>query len=103
MIRSHDELADCVAHNPFVKPGVDPKHLQVAFLADVPKPARVETLDPNRSPGDAFVVRGRDVFLHLPNGVARTKITNAWLDARLETTSTLRNWRTILTLLEMSQ
>lgn len=103
VIRSHDELADCVAHNPFLKPDVDPKHLHVAFLAHAPKPARVKALDPNRSPGDAFVVRGHDVFLHLPNGVARTKITNAWLDSRLETTSTLRNWRTILTLLEMSR
>ena len=33
----------------------------------------------------------------------RTKLTNAWFDARLGTTSTCRNWRTVLTLVAMTQ
>jgi hypothetical protein len=46
-------------------------------------------------------VRGREVFLHLPNGMARTKLTNAYFDARLATTSTGRNWRTVNMILGM--
>ena len=38
-----------------------------------------------------------------PNGVAKTKLTNAYFDSRLATISTGRNWRTVLTLLEMMQ
>jgi uncharacterized protein (DUF1697 family) len=34
--------------------------------------------------------------------MARTKLTNAYFDATLGTTSTVRNWRTTLKLLEMT-
>jgi len=63
----------------------------------------VSALDPKRSPPDELVVRGRDIYLRLPNGVARSKLTNAYFDATLRTTSTLRNWRTVLQLLEMAR
>ena len=66
-----------------------------------PTPERIATLDPNRSPGDEFRVIGREVFLYLPNGMARTKLSNQWLDSRLKTTSTVRNWNTVKTLAGM--
>ena len=74
----------------------------MAFLADAPGKREAAALDPERSPGDAFALVGRDLYLHLPNGVGRTKLTNAYLDRTLQTTSTLRNWRTVLELLEMT-
>ncbi|MFN0009365.1 MAG: DUF1697 domain-containing protein [Planctomycetota bacterium] len=103
VLRTSDELRETLARNPFVKKGVDPDGLHVAFLADAPDRSRAASLDPKRSPGDSFVLRGREVYLHLPNGVARTKLTNAWFDSKLATTSTLRNWRTVGKLLEMTQ
>jgi uncharacterized protein (DUF1697 family) len=33
--------------------------------------------------------------------VARSKLTNEYLAAQLQTASTMRNWRTVLALLEM--
>lgn len=95
VLRRADELDAVLDDNPFVARGVDPEQLHVAFLRDVPDEARIATLDPRRSPGDAFVVVGRDVHLWLPNGVARSKLTNAYLDARLATVSTIRNLRTV--------
>ena len=44
---------------------------------------------------------GATVHLHYPNGVARSKLTNEYLAAQLQTASTMRNWRTVLKLLEM--
>lgn len=101
VVRSRAELAACVERNPFLAAGVQPDRLHVAFLAQVPSARSVAALDPGRSPPDEFAVLGKDVYLHLPNGVARTKLTNAWLDKQLETASTVRNWRTVTTLLEM--
>ena len=46
-------------------------------------------------------MRGRDIYLRLPNGVADTKLTNAYFDSKLSTTSTGRNWRTVTKLLEL--
>ena len=98
--RSAKELHAAASHNPFLRAGIDPRALHVAFLGTRPSAARVAGLDPRRSPGDEFAVRGREIYLCLPNGVARTKLTNQYFDSTLATVSTLRNWTTVLTLCE---
>lgn len=100
--RAAEELLHAARANPFLRRGADPQTLHVAFLAVAPSPALVASLDPHRSPSDEFTVIGRDVFLRLPNGTARTKFSNAYLDSKLATTSTVRNWRTVLKLVEMT-
>jgi uncharacterized protein (DUF1697 family) len=100
MTRSAAALRLVVESNPFVSTGADPATLHVAFLAGAPTAARIAGLDPDRSPPDRFEVRGHVVYLHLPNGMARTRLTNAYLDAKLGTTSTVRNWRTVVHLLD---
>lgn len=103
VLRSADELVAAVAGNPWLARGAEPKALHVAFLAAAPEPARLAALDPARSPPDALEARGRDLFLHLPNGVGRTKLTNDYLDRTLGTTSTVRNWNTVLALLALAR
>jgi uncharacterized protein (DUF1697 family) len=81
-----------------LRAGAEPGMLHVVFLADEPTRAAIGALDPKRSPGDEFVVRGREIYLRCPNGMGRSKLTNAYFDSKLSTTSTLRNWRTVLEL-----
>ena len=100
--RTDRELQDIVKANPFAEAGAEASRLLVLFLSDLPDRARVEALDPNRSPGDEFAVLGHEVFLHCPNGVARSKLTNSYFDSSLSTTSTARNWRTVRKLLELA-
>lgn len=102
VLRTADELREVVDNNPFLAAGIEPAQVHLMFLADRPAPAKVSALAADRSPGDAFAVRGRDVYLHLPNGVARTKLTNDWFDRALATTSTVRNWNTVLRLLALA-
>ncbi len=102
VVRRAGELRQIARQNPFLRAGADPKVLHVAFLADEPDAARVAALDPNRSPPDEFAVRGSEIYLHCPNGFARTKLTNDYFDSKLATTSTVRNWRTVLTLLALA-
>jgi uncharacterized protein (DUF1697 family) len=101
IVRTADELAAVARGNPFLDAGADPKTLHVAFLAEAPAPARVAALDPRRSPPDEFVVRGREIYLRLPNGVGRTRLTNAYFDSQLDTVSTLRNVNTVQKLVEL--
>ena len=100
--RSADELYQIVRHNPLLRAGMDTAALHVVFLADVPVAAKVATLDPKRSPPDVYAVRGREIYLRCPNGLARTRLTNEYFDARLATTSTTRSWKTVLRLLELA-
>jgi uncharacterized protein (DUF1697 family) len=54
-----------------------------------------------------FLARGADLsrlqvlFLYQPAGIADSKLTNAYFDARLKTTTTARNWRTVLAIADL--
>jgi uncharacterized protein (DUF1697 family) len=100
--RTADEFGKIINANPFLRADADERALHVAFLADLPDRTRLEALDPDRSPPDEFVVVDREIYLYCPNGLARSKLTNAYFDSKLNTTSTLRNWRTTLKIFELS-
>lgn len=100
--RTGAELAAILAANPFVHAGVLPEKLHVMFLAATPTPKAIATLDPARSPPDEFVVHGAHVYVHFANGSGRTKLTNAYIDGKLATTSTMRNWNTVRALAELA-
>jgi uncharacterized protein (DUF1697 family) len=102
VLRTADELQKVSAANPFLKAGADQESLHVVFLANAPDKRHVAALDPQRSPGDRFEVRGKEIYLQLPNGMGRTKLSNAYFDSKLDTISTVRNWRTVLKLVEMA-
>jgi uncharacterized protein (DUF1697 family) len=102
VVRTAAALEATTRNNPFLaEAGVDLEKLHVAFLASEPGAARVGRLDPHRSPPDRFRVVGTEIYLHLPNGVAPSKLTNAYFDSQLATTATMRNWRTVLKLIDL--
>ena len=110
VLRTHQQLQKVFTNNPFLKAGADADTLHVMFLADLPVSSAVAGLDPNRSPGDEFMVQGREIYLRLPQGVAGRerrgsdcKLTNSYFDSKLSTISTSRNWRTVTKLLEMME
>ncbi len=103
ILRTTAQIGNVVCNNPFLKAGIVEEGLHVLFLADPPSPRSVLDLDPARSPPDAFVVRGSEIYMQCPQGMANTKLTNAYFDSRLSTTSTGRNWRTVTTLFKLME
>ncbi|MBX3271459.1 MAG: DUF1697 domain-containing protein [Sandaracinaceae bacterium] len=93
IVRSAEAWREVAAAHPFDGEGVEPKLLNVAFLAEAPAAGRA--LDPARSPGDRALVRGREVYLYYPHGSGRSKLDNGYLERALGTASTMRNWRTV--------
>lgn len=61
----------------------------------------VARLDPDRSPGDSYVVKNREIYVHFPNGAGRSRLGVDYFDRVLGVTATARNWNTITKLLEM--
>ncbi len=103
VLRTAEQLREVIRSNPFLKARAAEETLHVMFLGGTPKPSEIDRLDPARSAPDKFVVLGQEIYLHLPNGMGRTKLLNSYFDAKLATTSTARNWRTVLKLLELSE
>ena len=92
--RSAADYLRAVKANPFLADGLDPAFLSLGLLSNPPAPSAVRELNPNHSPGDQFRVIGDTMYLYQPNGIARSKLTNAWIDRALGVTSTFRNWKT---------
>jgi len=101
ILQSAEEMRAAVTGNPLLKAGADPGLLHLYFLEDLPAAGAVKGLDYERSAGDTYVVAGRHIYLHLPAGVARTKLTNVYFDRMLGTVSTMRNWKTVTMLAGM--
>lgn len=103
IVRTQAELASVASRNPFLSDEADLKKLHVMFLDREPEAARITDLDPDRSPPDRFEVVGREIFLHYPNGMGRSKLTLDYFERRLGVAGTARNWNTVTKLLAMME
>ena len=101
ILRSATALRKILREHPLGDPNVEPKLLPVGFLDRRPRPAQVQSLEPARFIPDRFEVRGSEIYLYYPNGIARSKLTNAYFDRVLGAVSTVRNWNTATKLLEL--
>ena len=99
VLRTRAALKKIVKSNPFS--GVDLSKVHVGFMAAKPKASAAAELDATQFEPEAFVIKGSDLYLHLPNGMGRAKLP-AYLDRRLKTPTTVRTWNTVLKLLELA-
>jgi uncharacterized protein (DUF1697 family) len=100
VLRTHAEMADVVARNPF--PAADPAHVAVVFLS-APAPAVLtERLASADFGSDRYVADGREIYLHLPNGFGRSRLATRMSALRDPVVGTVRNWRTVNRLVDMS-
>ncbi len=100
VVRSAAELRAVHAGNPFLAEGVDPEELHVAFLEE-PAMGDGSVIDPATIAPEELVVAGREVYLRYPDGLGRAKLTGARLGKAVGTPGTVRNWRTVESLLGM--
>lgn len=99
MIRTHRQLADAIAANPF--PDADTAALHIAFLNDALDEEQLATLAALEHPTEEIASHGAEVYFHLPNGMGRAKLPELF-GRRIKIPATVRNWRTVTTLLDLS-
>jgi uncharacterized protein (DUF1697 family) len=92
VLRSREQLQAVLKNNPFE--GADPKHLHVTFLDRDPGAAAKRAVDPDAFEPERYEVRGRDVYLHLPDGLGRSKLAGALAKKDFGVVGTTRTWAT---------
>jgi uncharacterized protein (DUF1697 family) len=102
LMRTPAELAEIADGNPFLKGEAEHSKLHVVFLGGRPAADAVARLDPGRSPPDEFSVRGSEIYLRLPHGSGRSKLTLDYFERQLGLAATARNWNTLLKLLALT-
>ena len=102
LLRTPAELQAIATSHPYLSREANVSKLHVVFLDHAPAPAAVGEFDPERSPGDDFTVAGRQIYLHLPNGAGRSKLTIDYFERALGVRATQRNWNTLVRLRDLS-
>ncbi|MDQ3108316.1 MAG: DUF1697 domain-containing protein [Bacteroidota bacterium] len=102
LVRNAAELKKIVDANIFApKKNIDLSKLHVTFLSDEPEKTLAEGLKKISFLPDEFLIKGKEVYLHIPVSYGETKLSNKFFENKLKVTATTRNWKTVNTLLEM--
>lgn len=103
LIVSGDEMRRVVTSNPYLGlPGVEARWLHVTFLFDQVPSSALQSLSLPASAGERAQLLGGVVFLCLPNGYGRSRLTNAYFERALGVRATTRNWRTVTALADLT-
>jgi uncharacterized protein (DUF1697 family) len=101
VVRTGVELRAVVTGDPFATEATDPARYLVTFLPEPPDPARVDAL-PKAEGGGDYLVRGRELYLWLPDGIQNTPLASWKWDELIGLPGTARNWNTVRKLAELS-
>ena len=100
MIRTANEMAAVVEKNPY--PEADEKTLHVGFLHAAPNAATKKCLAAIDCVPEEVTAAGRHLYLHLPNGMGRAALPVQLERCLRPAPVTVRNWRTVTKLVELS-
>jgi uncharacterized protein (DUF1697 family) len=100
LVRTGRELADVMSANPYTVD--DPTRVVVAFLGEAVDLSRLGLGDLGGYAPDELTQIGRELFISVPNGQGRSKLMEALTKRRVPTVVTVRNWRTVVALAEMT-
>jgi uncharacterized protein (DUF1697 family) len=81
--------------NALARRGVDHRTLHVAFLKTRPAAAARRAFAGRKFGDDEFVIRGAEVYLRYPHGVAGSKMNTAMFEGGLGTPATVRTWKVV--------
>lgn len=91
VLRRLEEWRTVADRCPFTDP--DPTRIHIAFRPAVPSPDPIDAEDWSPFDPEQLAISGREVFLHLPEGIGRSKLATRL--ARVAPDITVRNLRTI--------
>jgi uncharacterized protein (DUF1697 family) len=102
VVRTRDELAAVMQHDPLGEIAVNPKLYQVSFCAREPDAGAVRKAAERAVDGERMLVHGREIYAWFPHGIARSQLATQLTKQGLGTTATARNWTTVTKLLELT-
>lgn len=101
VVRTAGELAEVLAADPFGDVATDPSRYSVTFFPEPPHPDRVAAAP--SADGGAYEVRGRELYLWLPDGMITSPMGGWKWDRLLGVAGTNRNWNTVTKLVELTR
>ena len=101
MIREQKDIERILSNNPFDGEYGSHKEMHVLFLKDEMPAEKRDLLTVSALPGERYAVKGREIYCHLPSGVADSLMTKGFFEKAPKVPTTARNWRTVEKLAEL--
>jgi uncharacterized protein (DUF1697 family) len=101
MVRTAAAFAKLARSNPLAKRGADAAGLHVAFLKRAPSASAKRALGSRSFDDDQYVIRGTEIFLRYPHGVAGSTMNTGVFEKALGTPGTVRTWKVVTRLAEL--
>jgi uncharacterized protein (DUF1697 family) len=95
MVREQASILDVLKNNPFDGEYESHKEMHVLFMKTVMPADKEAQLLEQQVENERFVVRGREIYCHLRLGVADSLLGKGFIERKLKTPFTARNWRTV--------
>ena len=100
MVRSIEEIRDAFENNPFKDEEFEDKLFHILFLSEELSDEKTKVLLLKNTENEKFAVRRREVYCLLRGGFSDSLLGKKFIDNKLKTPATARNWRTIKKILE---
>ena len=98
-VRTAKEWQSVIDANPFPREAKDdPSHLLAVITRDPVDPANVTALQKAIVGREVVRAKGQCLYIVFPDGIGRSKLTNAVFEKKLGARGTARNWNTVLKL-----
>jgi uncharacterized protein (DUF1697 family) len=102
MIREQGDIERVISTNPFHGAFGSHKEMHVLFLKEPLSAEKEKLLRETAFDGERYTAMGREIYAHLPKGVAESSLSKkAILDKAPCVSYTGRNWRTVEKLAEL--
>ncbi|MFV2060760.1 MAG: DUF1697 domain-containing protein [Gammaproteobacteria bacterium] len=103
-IRTKLDLKNIIKNNPFGTIDLENEGTKVlvTFLATKPNKDKITDLNKYVKLPEKLNIKGKEVYLYCPNGYGKSKLSNTFIEKKLEVAATTRNWKSVVKLYELS-
>ena len=97
-----DDLREIISQNPF-STDKETSFIHFTFFDNQPDFDNIQIIESKIAMNEEIVINNNVAYIYCPNGYGKTKLTNNFLENKLKTTATTRNYKTTKELLKIAE
>ena len=103
LVKKATDFQEALDRNPYLKDeNNDPKRIYFTFLATAPSVEQIKVLEEKNYEPELYTIDSKNIYLYVPKGYGRTKLSNNLFEQKLKVQATTRNLKTVKKLIELA-
>ncbi|GGE90699.1 Uncharacterized conserved protein, DUF1697 family [Chishuiella changwenlii] len=97
-----DDLREIISQNPF-STDKETSFIHFTFFNNQPDMQNIEIIEDKKAIGEEISITNKVAYVYCPDGYGKTKLNNNFLENKLKTVATTRNYKTTNELLKIAE